>query len=439
MADNLTINETPTWPATIKLIDTDEPVIGGVDGISNKQPSALANRSQWLKAQIETVIEMALLDPDPEDVTQLAAAIGRLIDALDLGTAALRDVGTGAGNVPEVVAATGKLSPAIIPAFSDTLLAQLALTNMRVLLSSSVASGALISGYQWELASDEWGASSTNETHTAGTPGYYSNGGGYTANQIPTMTSANTPSGVVTASNENSASGWNAWKAFDHVINVSSGWETQNGVTAAWIAYQFAAAKTIGRYRIFPYSGATGDPKDWTFEGSNNGADWDVLDTQANIGSWVAGTAKQFNIANPASYLHYRLNVTAPTGAAGVIHLSEIEADAVNPAVNMTLVHPAAVSVAAPPSTLAGFFLWKDELGTGILGTDIKAEFSRDSGATWDEGDLELLAAYDGNYSLLSARADVSAQPVGTDLFMKISTFNLKAQRVAAPALYVEN
>ncbi|MBE0529542.1 MAG: hypothetical protein IH626_01860 [Rhodospirillales bacterium] len=81
MADNLTINETATWPATVKLIDTDEPVIGGLDGVSNKQAITLANRSQWLKAQIDTVIETALLDPDPLDLWQLTEAIATLIAA----------------------------------------------------------------------------------------------------------------------------------------------------------------------------------------------------------------------------------------------------------------------------------------------------------------------------------------------------------------------
>ena len=35
MANDLTITETATWPATVKLIDIDEAVIGGVDGVSN--------------------------------------------------------------------------------------------------------------------------------------------------------------------------------------------------------------------------------------------------------------------------------------------------------------------------------------------------------------------------------------------------------------------
>lgn len=81
MADNLTINEVATWPANVHLIDTDEPVIGGIDGVSNKQAIALANRTKWLKAQIDAVITGAMLEPDPADLGQLAEAISALIAA----------------------------------------------------------------------------------------------------------------------------------------------------------------------------------------------------------------------------------------------------------------------------------------------------------------------------------------------------------------------
>lgn len=81
MADNLTITETQTWPATVHLIDTDEPVIGGEDGVSNAQAKALANRSQWLRAQIVQAIVAAGIAQDDADVTQLAEAIAALIAA----------------------------------------------------------------------------------------------------------------------------------------------------------------------------------------------------------------------------------------------------------------------------------------------------------------------------------------------------------------------
>jgi hypothetical protein len=49
---------------------------------------------------------------------------------------------------------------------------QIAATNLRLLLASSVASGALVQGYQWEFATDEWGATSTNETYAGSGPAF---------------------------------------------------------------------------------------------------------------------------------------------------------------------------------------------------------------------------------------------------------------------------
>lgn len=88
MASDLTIpgtHDVAAWVAALKLIDTSEAVIGGIDGVSNAQAIQLAKRSQWLKAQIDAVIAGAGLTPDAADLDQLADAIVRLI-ASALGT-----------------------------------------------------------------------------------------------------------------------------------------------------------------------------------------------------------------------------------------------------------------------------------------------------------------------------------------------------------------
>ncbi|MDX9862132.1 MAG: discoidin domain-containing protein [Rhodospirillales bacterium] len=416
--------------------DPDDPYIDANPAVGQEGSAVPAAIIEHPAREIVNFILLMGLVPDGGDLTQLGQAVLAAIAAQNLGSSAYRDVGTAAGNVPEVLVATGKLDPAVIPAFSDTILDQLALTNARLMLASSVASGALIAGYQWELASDEWGATSSDETYTAptgGAPGYYSNGGGYTVDQIPTMTSANTPSGVASASNENGL--WPAWKAFDKNPDLNTGWETQNGVTAARLEYEFDTPKRIGKVVITPMGAGSNAPRDFTID-LYNGASYQALATYAGI-TWSTGVAQTFIFDNPDTVTRYSINTTATGGS--VVGIAEVNMMAINHAVNMTLVHPAAVPVASPPANLAGFFLWKDELGTCVLGTDIKAEFSRDAGATWTEGNLELLAAFDGSYSFLGARADVSGQPTGTDCFMRISTYNTKSQRVAAPALYVEN
>lgn len=49
--------ETNTFPAGIYQIELTDPVVGGVDGVSNAQARQLANRTRWLKNVADEVIE----------------------------------------------------------------------------------------------------------------------------------------------------------------------------------------------------------------------------------------------------------------------------------------------------------------------------------------------------------------------------------------------
>ncbi len=49
------LQESNIWESSIYQLETTDPVVGGVDGISNKQAKQLANRTSYLKAQIEDI------------------------------------------------------------------------------------------------------------------------------------------------------------------------------------------------------------------------------------------------------------------------------------------------------------------------------------------------------------------------------------------------
>lgn len=49
------LRETAAWESGIYQLETTDPVVGGVDGISNKQAIQLANRTGYLKGEIETL------------------------------------------------------------------------------------------------------------------------------------------------------------------------------------------------------------------------------------------------------------------------------------------------------------------------------------------------------------------------------------------------
>jgi hypothetical protein len=127
------------------------------------------------------------------------------------------------------------------------------------------------------------------------------------AMSIPQMTSNTTPSGTAAASGASSP----AWRAFDR--DTGSSWQSPNAA-GQWLSYQFPTGRIIKRYGFFTSSTVSFNPRTWTFEGSNDGSTWVVLDTQTNFVTGVS-TFHSFDIsANTTSYTYYRINVTAVQG-----------------------------------------------------------------------------------------------------------------------------
>lgn len=65
-------------------------------------------------------------------------------------------------------------------------------------------------------------------------------------------------------------------------------------------------------------------PRDWTFEGSNDGVEWLVLDKQINQ-TWTAiNTDKEYVINNKIPFKMYRLNWTANNGFISYTDINEL-------------------------------------------------------------------------------------------------------------------
>jgi len=66
------------------------------------------------------------------------------------------------------------------------------------------------------------------------------------------------------------------------------------------------------------------DPRDWQFQGSNDGTNWTTVDTRTGQASWPNRYQTiSFTVASPGAYRYYRLNVTANNGD-GSTQLSEL-------------------------------------------------------------------------------------------------------------------
>jgi regulation of enolase protein 1 (concanavalin A-like superfamily) len=123
--------------------------------------------------------------------------------------------------------------------------------------------------------------------------------------------------------NDNADNPANAASAFDD--NFGSFWF--NGGTTGWLRYDFGenSAQVIKRYSLVSATLIPErDPKDWQFQGSNDGSNWTTLDTQTDQTFQWRAYQRVFNIGNSTAYRYYRLNVTANNGHPDFLHLSEL-------------------------------------------------------------------------------------------------------------------
>ncbi len=96
------------------------------------------------------------------------------------------------------------------------------------------------------------------------------------------------------------------------------------------IVFQLSSPKAINTYKLQSSTLAnTFDPKNWTFQGSNNGTSWTTLDTQTDTVFFERNHSQLYLFENDTEYAYYRLSITANNGAAGV-SLAEMEIGMLN-------------------------------------------------------------------------------------------------------------
>lgn len=86
--------------------------------------------------------------------------------------------------------------------------------------------------------------------------------------------------------------------------------------STVWAMLEFATPQTTGAYTMTSANDAPDrDPKDWTIEGSNNGADWVILDKRVDQNFGSRFLTVKYTFSNADAYKYYRLYVTATHGA----------------------------------------------------------------------------------------------------------------------------
>lgn len=140
-------------------------------------------------------------------------------------------------------------------------------------------------------------------------------------NIITVMSGGIAPSGTASASS--SLSNTPPWHSFNG--GIANAWHSASAPLPAspeWIAYEFTEPKIVKRYDILAYSSADpARPKVWTFEGSNDGATWDVLDRKSNS-TWT--DKMEIVINNKTAYKKYRIHITERVGTNTYVRIGDI-------------------------------------------------------------------------------------------------------------------
>lgn len=311
-----------------------------------------------------------------------------------------------------------------VPATGKDLTArdQIALLNMRSLINTAIATSVLVGGKQWELLTDEWSASSSNYSFVSAAINYY------TGN----LYSADLASGK-TCTATTSAGGHGASLGVDG--DDATYWQSSGGGGSAQrFNIDLGSAKTIRRLKLRSGYGSNA-PGASSIDYSDDGVSW-VTATALTIADTSA--EQTFDFASAGSHRYWSIVQTIVTSDVRVYTAKLMDLSGSGDA---TLIPPASVSLSDVPAYLDAFFLWKDDSGSAVIGTDLTVDLSRDGGTTWTAATLTNVTGaggFDGTYSVIKARASVASQPSGSSALMRVKTLNSKMQRIAAPALYEE-
>lgn len=86
-----------------------------------------------------------------------------------------------------------------------------------------------------------------------------------------------------------------------------------------WMQQELPEAEVVNKYTITSANDAPDrDPLDWTLSGSNDGSNWEDLDTRTGETFENRNFTRSFNVANTSPYKYYRLSVTANNGSDGI-------------------------------------------------------------------------------------------------------------------------
>lgn len=96
--------------------------------------------------------------------------------------------------------------------------------------------------------------------------------------------------------------------------------------STGWVEFDLDAPVKAVTYALTSANDhAERDPKDWTLQGSTDGKDWKTLDTRSGETFPERFRTKSYDIAEPAAYRHFRLDIGKNNGASDATQLADVQ------------------------------------------------------------------------------------------------------------------
>ncbi|MGW0878261.1 GH92 family glycosyl hydrolase [Streptomyces sp. NPDC002671] len=93
-----------------------------------------------------------------------------------------------------------------------------------------------------------------------------------------------------------------------------------------WVEFDLDKPVELATYALTSANDYDGrDPKDWTLQGSTDGHDWKTIDTRAGESFSARFQTKSYDLAQPAEYQHFRLDVTENNGATDILQIADVQ------------------------------------------------------------------------------------------------------------------
>ncbi|MGW0599074.1 GH92 family glycosyl hydrolase [Streptomyces sp. NPDC002776] len=93
-----------------------------------------------------------------------------------------------------------------------------------------------------------------------------------------------------------------------------------------WAEFDLDKPVRVAKYALTSANDfAERDPRDWTLKGSTDGTTWATLDTRSGESFAERFQTRTYDIAEPAEYRHFRLEVTRNNGASGILQLADVQ------------------------------------------------------------------------------------------------------------------